>query len=207
VDQRIVAGLGNIYVCEALHRAHIRPEKEAGRVLLPALKGLVPAIRSVLEESIAAGGSTIRDYAQPSGELGYFAASWRVYGREGEACPCGGTVERLAQGGRSTFWCYRQSHCGRNAARQRTDMANTPQSKKRIRRNGRRTAVNTNRMSRIRTFIKKVESAIEGGDKTAAAEALKAAQPELARGVARGVLHKNTASRKFSRLTKRVAAL
>jgi len=107
LDQRIVAGLGNIYVCEALHRAHIRPEKEAGRVLLPALRRLVPAIRSVLEESIAAGGSTIRDYAQPSGELGYFAASWRVYGREGEACPCGGTVERLAQGGRSTFWCRR----------------------------------------------------------------------------------------------------
>ncbi len=105
LDQRIVAGLGNIYVCEALHRAHIRPEKEAGRVSLPALKRLVPAIRSVLEESIEAGGSTIRDYAQPSGELGYFAASWRVYGREGEACPCGGTVERLVQGGRSTFWC------------------------------------------------------------------------------------------------------
>jgi small subunit ribosomal protein S20 len=86
-------------------------------------------------------------------------------------------------------------------------MANTPQSKKRIRRNGRRTEINTNRVSRIRTFVKKVEAAIEGGDKAAAAEALKAAQPELARGVARGVLHKNTASRKFSRLTKRVAAL
>ncbi len=86
-------------------------------------------------------------------------------------------------------------------------MANTPQSKKRIRRNTRRTAINTNRKSRIRSFVKKVEAAIEGGDKATAAEALKAAQPELARGVARGVLHKNTASRKFSRLTKRVAAL
>ncbi|MDE2561940.1 MAG: 30S ribosomal protein S20 [Sphingomonadales bacterium] len=86
-------------------------------------------------------------------------------------------------------------------------MANTPQARKRIRRNERRAVVNGNRMSRIRTFVKKVEAAIEGGDKPAAVEALKAAQPELARGVARGVLHKNTASRKFSRLTKRVAAL
>ena len=86
-------------------------------------------------------------------------------------------------------------------------MANTPQAKKRIRRNTARTQVNTNRLSRIRTFIKKVEAAIEGGDKDVAASALKAAQPEMARGVARGVLHKNTVSRKMSRLTKRVAAL
>lgn len=86
-------------------------------------------------------------------------------------------------------------------------MANTPQSRKRVRRNTSRAEVNTNRISRIRTFVKKVEAAIEGGDKNAAAEALKAAQPELARGVARGVLHKNTASRKMSRLTKRVSAL
>ena len=86
-------------------------------------------------------------------------------------------------------------------------MANTPQARKRIRRNERRAEVNGARISRIRTFVKKVESAIAGGDKTAAAEALKAAQPELARGVARGVLHKNTAARKISRLTKRVAAL
>ena len=86
-------------------------------------------------------------------------------------------------------------------------MANTPQARKRIRRNERRAEVNTNRVSRIRTFLKKVESAIAGGDKTAAAEALKAAQPELARGVSRGVLHKNTASRKRSRLSKRVSAL
>ncbi|MEZ5744329.1 MAG: bifunctional DNA-formamidopyrimidine glycosylase/DNA-(apurinic or apyrimidinic site) lyase [Sphingomonadaceae bacterium] len=107
LDQRIVAGLGNIYVCEALHRAGIRPDKAAGKVSLPKLKLLVPAIRDVLCESIAAGGSTIRDYAQPSGELGYFAASWQVYGREGEACHCGGTVERFVQGGRSTFWCRR----------------------------------------------------------------------------------------------------
>jgi len=86
-------------------------------------------------------------------------------------------------------------------------MANTPQAKKRIRRNNARAEINTNRISRIRSFLKKVETAITGGDKTAAAEALKAAQPELARGVARGVLHKNTASRKMSRLSKRVASL
>ncbi len=86
-------------------------------------------------------------------------------------------------------------------------MANTPQAKKRIRRNDRRAEVNGNRVSRIRTFVKKVELALASGDKTAAAEALTAAQPEMARGVAKGVLHKNTASRKFARLTKRVSAL
>ena len=86
-------------------------------------------------------------------------------------------------------------------------MANTPQARKRIRRNDRRAEVNGARISRIRTFVKKVESAIEGGDKTTAQAALKEAQPELARGVARGVLHKNTVARKMSRLTKRVAAL
>ena len=86
-------------------------------------------------------------------------------------------------------------------------MANTPQAKKRIRRNTTRAEINGARMSRIRSFLKKVETAIAGGDKTAAADALKAAQPELARGVSRGVLHKNTASRKMSRLSKRVGAL
>ena len=86
-------------------------------------------------------------------------------------------------------------------------MANTPQAKKRIRRNDARALINGNRLGRIRTFIKKVESAIEGGDKSAAAAALAAAQPEMARGVARGVLHKNTVARKFSRLTKRIATL
>ena len=86
-------------------------------------------------------------------------------------------------------------------------MANTPQAKKRIRRNTARAEVNGARMSRIRSFLKKVETAIAGGDKTEAADALKAAQPELMRGVARGVLHKNTASRKMSRLSKRVGAL
>lgn len=86
-------------------------------------------------------------------------------------------------------------------------MANTPQAKKRIRRNEKRAEINGNRIGRIRTFVKKVESAIAGGDKAAAADALKAAQPELARGVARGVLHKNTASRKLSRLVKAVSGL
>ena len=86
-------------------------------------------------------------------------------------------------------------------------MANTPQAKKRIRRNANRAEINGARVSRIRTFVKAVESALDAGDKKAAAEALKQAQPEMARGVARGVVHKNTAARKFSRLTKRVAAL
>jgi len=86
-------------------------------------------------------------------------------------------------------------------------MANTPQARKRIRRNARRATVNTNRVSRIRTFVKKVETALEAGDKAAASAALAAAQPELARGVAKGVLHRNTAARKYARLTKRVAAL
>jgi len=86
-------------------------------------------------------------------------------------------------------------------------MANTPQARKRIRRNDKRAEINGNRLGRIRTFVKKVEAALAGGDKEAAAQALQAAQPEIARGVARGVMHKNTASRKFARLTKRVASL
>jgi len=107
LDQRIVAGLGNIYVCEALHRARIHPEREAGKVARAALMRLVPEIRAVLSEAIAAGGSTLRDYARPDGELGYFAKDWRVYGREGEPCGCGGRVSRIAQGGRSSFFCPR----------------------------------------------------------------------------------------------------
>lgn len=86
-------------------------------------------------------------------------------------------------------------------------MANTPQAKKRIRRNDRRAEVNGARVSRIRTFIKQVESALDAGDKEKAQDAIRRVQPELARGVAKGVFHKNTAARKFSRLTKRVAAL
>lgn len=107
LDQRVVAGLGNIYVCEALHLAGIAPSRPAGRIALHRLHRLVAAIREVLTAAIAAGGSTIRDYAQPGGELGYFAAQWRVYGREGEPCGCGASVRRRAEGGRSTFWCPR----------------------------------------------------------------------------------------------------
>lgn len=106
LDQRIVAGLGNIYVCEALNLARIHPAREAGRVSRAKLGALVPAIRDVLEAAIAAGGSTLRDYAQVDGELGYFQKQWRVYGREGEPCPrCAHTVKRIVQSGRSTFFC------------------------------------------------------------------------------------------------------
>ncbi len=105
LDQRIVAGLGNIYVCEALFRSHISPTKAGGKISTPALQRLVPTIKQVLEESIADGGSTLRDYARPDGELGYFATRFQVYGREGEPCACGGTIHRLTQGGRSTWHC------------------------------------------------------------------------------------------------------
>jgi formamidopyrimidine-DNA glycosylase len=105
LDQRIVAGLGNIYVCEALFRAHIDPRKAAGKVTRPALRKLVPAIKAVLAEAIEAGGSSLRDYAQPDGQLGYFSKQFDVYGREGEPCACGGTVQRIVQGGRSTWFC------------------------------------------------------------------------------------------------------
>lgn len=107
LDQRIVAGLGNIYVCEALWRAGIRPSKPAGKVTRPQLSRLVPAIVAVLEASIRDGGSTLRDYAAPTGELGYFASSFDVYGRDGQPCRRndGGTITRIAQGGRSTWFC------------------------------------------------------------------------------------------------------
>ena len=105
LDQRIVAGLGNIYVCEALNMAGISPMRAAGQVASAKLDKLVIAIKAVLAAAIEAGGSTLRDYARPDGELGYFFKQWRVYGREGEDCPCGKTVLRIAQGGRSTFYC------------------------------------------------------------------------------------------------------
>jgi len=105
LDQRIVAGLGNIYVCEALNLARIAPRRAGGRIGRARLDMLVATIRSVLEAAIEAGGSTLRDYARPDGELGYFSRQWRVYGREGEACPCGGIVLRQADSGRSTFFC------------------------------------------------------------------------------------------------------
>jgi formamidopyrimidine-DNA glycosylase len=107
LDQRVVAGLGNIYVCEALYRARIDPRKPAGRVSKPALERLVAAIREVLGEAIEAGGSSLRDYARPDGELGYFSKRFDVYGREGKPCRRGGggTVHRIVQGGRSTWFC------------------------------------------------------------------------------------------------------
>jgi formamidopyrimidine-DNA glycosylase len=105
LDQRIVAGLGNIYVCEALFRAGIHPTRGGGSVSLERLKRLVPAIHEVLNEAIAAGGSSLKDFASPDGELGYFSKSFQVYDREGRACDCGGMVRRIVQGGRSTFYC------------------------------------------------------------------------------------------------------
>ena len=108
LDQRTVAGLGNIYVCEALHRARISPFKPAGGISRPRLKRLVGHVREVLTEAIAAGGSSLRDYAQADGALGYFQHSFAVYDREGAPCPdpgCGGVIERRQQAGRSTFHC------------------------------------------------------------------------------------------------------
>ena len=109
LDQRIVAGLGNIYVCEALFRARIDPRKAAGKVGRPKLDALARAIPAVLEEAIEAGGSSLRDFAAPDGELGYFSKTFDVYGREGKTCRggCGGQVARIVQGGRSTFFCRR----------------------------------------------------------------------------------------------------
>ena len=105
LDQGIVAGLGNIYVCEALYRAGIHPRRAGGSISLNRLKRLAPAIHDVLAEAIAAGGSTLRDFASPNGELGYFPKSFAVYDREGKPCSCGGRVRRIVQGGRSTFYC------------------------------------------------------------------------------------------------------
>jgi formamidopyrimidine-DNA glycosylase len=107
LDQRIVAGLGNIYVCEALNRARISPFRPSGGISLPRLTALVGEIRAVLTEAIAAGGSTLRDFAQTDGALGYFQHRFRTYDREGEPClnKCGGVIARKVQAGRSTFYC------------------------------------------------------------------------------------------------------
>ena len=108
LDQRIVAGLGNIYVCEALFRAGIHPTRPAGRIGPDRVARLHAAIREVLWQAIEAGGSSLRDHRQTSGELGYFQHSFRVYGREGQPClreGCGGTLKRIVQGGRSTWYC------------------------------------------------------------------------------------------------------
>ncbi|MBI1251399.1 MAG: bifunctional DNA-formamidopyrimidine glycosylase/DNA-(apurinic or apyrimidinic site) lyase [Alphaproteobacteria bacterium] len=108
LDQRVVAGLGNIYVCEALFRAGVSPKRPAGRVAPARLAGLVDAIRAVLEEAIEAGGSSLRDYAAADGALGYFQHRFSVYDRAGTPCPrpgCAGAVRRIPQGGRSSFYC------------------------------------------------------------------------------------------------------
>ncbi|MEJ0022334.1 MAG: bifunctional DNA-formamidopyrimidine glycosylase/DNA-(apurinic or apyrimidinic site) lyase [Alphaproteobacteria bacterium] len=108
LDQRVVAGLGNIYVCEALYRAHISPRKAAGKVTAPQREKLAHAVRVVLKEAIEAGGSSLKDYARADGALGYFQHRFRVYDREGEPCRtkgCGGVIKRFVQAGRSTFYC------------------------------------------------------------------------------------------------------
>lgn len=111
LDQRIVAGLGNIYVCEALYRAGISPRRLAASIGRGRADRLVAGIKSVLTEAIEAGGSSLRDYVQADGELGYFQHRWAVYGHEGDPCPgcdCGGGVRRIVQSGRSTFFCAKR---------------------------------------------------------------------------------------------------
>ena len=111
VDQRIVAGIGNIYACEALYMAGISPRRPAGKVQGERCARLVSAIKDVLNRAIAAGGSSARDYVQASGEAGWFQNNWAVYDREGKPCPgcdCGRGVKRIVQGGRSTFYCAKR---------------------------------------------------------------------------------------------------
>lgn len=108
LDQRIVAGLGNIYVCEALFRAGISPRRQAGRIAAPRVRALVPVIRATLLDAIEAGGSSLRDYRQADGAMGYFQHAFHVYDREGHSCTrdgCSGTIRRIVQSGRSTFHC------------------------------------------------------------------------------------------------------
>lgn len=108
LDQRIVAGLGNIYVCEVLYRAKVSPARKAGQIAPKRVGALVPIIREVLNDAIRAGGSSLKDFRQADGELGYFQHSFDVYGREGEPCrtkDCNGTVQRIVQSGRSSFYC------------------------------------------------------------------------------------------------------
>ncbi|NOD31947.1 bifunctional DNA-formamidopyrimidine glycosylase/DNA-(apurinic or apyrimidinic site) lyase [Ruegeria atlantica] len=108
LDQGIVAGLGNIYVCEALYRGRVSPRRKAGQISAPRVAALVPIIRQVLQDAIEAGGSSLRDFRQADGELGYFQHKFDVYGREGEACRtegCGAPIKRITQSGRSSFYC------------------------------------------------------------------------------------------------------
>jgi formamidopyrimidine-DNA glycosylase len=113
-DQKVVAGLGNIYVCEALHRAHLSPKRRASTIALksgaprPSAQALADAIKAVLNDAIRAGGSSLRDHRRTNGDLGYFQHSFRVYDRAGTKCPtsrCKGTIKRIVQGTRSTFFC------------------------------------------------------------------------------------------------------
>jgi formamidopyrimidine-DNA glycosylase len=111
LDQRVVAGLGNIYVSESLYHAGLSPRRLAGTVAGARAERLATAIRDVLERAIAAGGSSLRDYVQASGELGYFQHHWAVYGKEGERCPgcdCAKSIRRIVQAGRSTFYCAKR---------------------------------------------------------------------------------------------------
>jgi formamidopyrimidine-DNA glycosylase len=110
LDQRIVAGLGNIYACEALYHARIHPARAAGSLSLDRVRRLTVAIGQVLDEAIAAGGSSLRDFVSPDGTLGYFSKKFAVYDREGQPCTCGGSVRRIVQGGRSTFYCPKCQH-------------------------------------------------------------------------------------------------
>ena len=106
LDQRVIAGIGNIYACEALFRARISPKRLAGKVSAAGIAALTVAIKAVLRDAIAAGGSSLRDYKQADGNLGNFQHRFEVYGREGEPCPsCKGTIKRIVQAGRSTFYC------------------------------------------------------------------------------------------------------
>jgi len=108
LDQRVIAGVGNIYACEAMYRAGLSPKRLARSLHRDEVARLVREIRAVLKESIAAGGSTLRDHRRADGELGYFQKSFRVYDREGGACRtrrCKGTIKRIVQAGRSTFYC------------------------------------------------------------------------------------------------------
>ena len=108
LDQRVVAGLGNIYVCEALFRAHISPKRIASTIPGARSRALVAEIRRVLQAAIKAGGSSLRDYKQANGELGYFQHTFAVYDREGKPCltkGCGGRGKRIVQSGRATFFC------------------------------------------------------------------------------------------------------
>ena len=106
LDQRVVAGLGNIYVCEALFRARVSPRRLAGSLSLRRAEALAAAVRRVIGEAIEAGGSSISDFASTDGSLGYFQHAFQVYGREGADCPsCGRGIKRLVQAGRSTFYC------------------------------------------------------------------------------------------------------